>query len=125
MNEVAYFEIQVDDPQKAISFYSQVFGWKFVKDQNIPVDYWRIQTEGSNGGLLKRPRKVLPGEYGTNAFVCSIQVENFDVTANNVIDNGGTVALPKFAVPGKCWQGYFIDTQGNTFGLFQVDEKAK
>jgi hypothetical protein len=27
-------------------------------------------------------------------------------------------------VPGKCWQGYFIDTEGNTFGIFEVDEEA-
>jgi hypothetical protein len=35
------------------------------------------------------------------------------------------VALPKFAVPGKCWQGYFIDLDGNTFGIFEVDEGAR
>jgi hypothetical protein len=34
-------------------------------------------------------------------------------------------ALEKFAVPGTCWQGYFLDLEGNTFGLFQVDENAK
>jgi uncharacterized protein len=27
-------------------------------------------------------------------------------------------------VPGKCWQGYFIDTEGNTFGISEVDEEA-
>ncbi len=42
-----------------------------------------------------------------------------------ILSLGGKIALPKFAVPGVCWQGYFIDTEGNTFGLFQVDEKAK
>ena len=25
---------------------------------------------------------------------------------------------------GKCWQGYFIGTEGNTFGIFEVDEQA-
>lgn len=35
------------------------------------------------------------------------------------------VALLQFAVPGICWRGYFIDSEGNTFGLFQVDETAK
>jgi uncharacterized protein len=42
-----------------------------------------------------------------------------------IVSLGGKIALPKFAVPGTCWQGYFIDTEGNTFGLFQVDETAK
>lgn len=41
------------------------------------------------------------------------------------IENGGKVALAKFAVPGKCWQGYFLDTDGNVFGIFEVDDQAK
>jgi len=52
-------------------------------------------------------------------------VESFDDTAALVIANGGKVALPKFAIPGRCWQGYFIDPDNNTFGIFQVDENAK
>jgi predicted enzyme related to lactoylglutathione lyase len=125
MNTVSYFEIQADDPEKAIEFYSTIFGWKFIKQLGLPIDYWQIQTEDINGGLLKRPAQTPPSEYGTNAYVCSMQVDNFDTTADKILKNGGQIALEKFAVPGKCWQGYFLDSQGNTFGLFQVDEKAK
>ena len=124
MNSLAYFEIQADEPEKAITFYSEVFGWKFEKDETIPVDYWRIQGAGPFGGLLKRPAAVLPPQSGTNAYVCSMEVKNFDATAEKIQKRGGKVALKKFAVVGKCWQGYFIDTQGNTFGIFEVDEKA-
>lgn len=125
MNNVAYFEIQAEDVRRAVGFYQHVFGWKFTKDEHIPVEYWRIETEGAQGGLLKRPAKTPSPEHGTNAFVCSMQVEDFDATAKKILQNNGQVALEKFAVPGKCWQGYFIDTEGNTFGLFQVDETAK
>lgn len=124
MNEVAYFEIQADDTARAIKFYSELFGWNFFKQQDVPVEFWQIQTNGINGGLLKRPAKTPSTEQGTNAFVCSVQVEDFDTMAENILKNGGTIALEKFAISGKCWQGYFIDTEGNTFGLFQVDENA-
>ena len=30
-------------------------------------------------------------------------------------------ALPKMALEGMAWQGYFLDTEGNTFGLHQPD----
>ncbi len=30
-----------------------------------------------------------------------------------------------FEIPGTCWQGYFVDPEGHTFGIFQVDEVAK
>lgn len=120
-----YFEIQADDPQRAIKFYVQVFGWKFSEVKGLPIQYWTIETGGSRGGLLKRPAKTPPPECGTNAFVCSLEVANFDTTAQTIGQLGGIVALPKFAVPNTCWQGYFIDLDGNTFGIFQVDPNAK
>jgi len=125
MNAPAYFEIQADDTIRATSFYREIFGWKFQKVEGLPVEYWLIETEGPRGGLLKRPAKTPPPQHGTNAFVCSMEVANFDETAAKVAQQGGIVALPKFAVPGVCWQGYFIDTEGNTFGIFQPDASAK
>jgi predicted enzyme related to lactoylglutathione lyase len=125
MNGQLYFEIQADDAQRAVEFYRKTFGWRFDRIDNLPVEYWRIETGGARGGLLKRPAKTPPPECGTNAFVCSIEVEDFDDTAERITSLGGQVALPKFAVPGTCWQGYFVDLEGNTFGVFQVDDKAK
>lgn len=119
-----YFEIHADDPQRAINFYSKVFGWEFSAIPNLPVPYWTIETGGSRGGLLQRPVKTPPAQCGTNAFVCSLEVENFDATAKIIAGLGGIVALPKFAVPKTCWQGYFVDPEGNTFGIFQVDANA-
>jgi hypothetical protein len=54
-----------------------------------------------------------------------MRVKDFDTTAAAILSNGGQVAMGKFAVPGTCRQGYFLDPSGNTFGLFQVDENAK
>jgi predicted enzyme related to lactoylglutathione lyase len=124
MNTVGYFEIQSSHPEREINFYKHVFGWKFIKEEYVPIEYYRIETEGINGGLLKRPAKTPPAESGTNAFVCSIQVESFDQTQERILANGGEIALPKFAIPGRCWQGYFIDADNNTFGIFEVDENA-
>ncbi|PZR22804.1 MAG: lactoylglutathione lyase [Flavobacterium psychrophilum] len=124
MNTVSYFEIHVNDPQRAIAFYSNVFGWKFTQDKSLPLEYYRIETSGMHGGLLKRPLASFPAEGAPNAFTCSIEVADFDACAELIHDNGGQVALPKFAVHGKCWQGYFIDTDNNTFGIFEVDETA-
>lgn len=124
MNSVAYFEIQSSNPQREIDFYHAVFGWKFIKEEFVPIEYYRIETSGINGGLLKRPAMMPPPEFGTNAFVNSIQVKCFDETAKVILQHGGKVALPKFAIPGRCWQGYFLDGDNNTFGIFEVDEKA-
>jgi uncharacterized protein len=116
-----YFEIQADDTKRAIAFYSQVFGWEFTEAAGLPIPYWRITAGGARGGLLMRLAKAPPARSATNAFVCSVEVENFSATGKTILSLGGIVALPKFPVPGQCWQGYFIDTEGNTFSIFEVD----
>jgi predicted enzyme related to lactoylglutathione lyase len=125
MNTVAYFEIQADQPDSVIAFYRGAFGWQFTRVEGSPIPYWRIDTGGIRGGLLQRPAKTPPPECGTNAFVCSIEVSDIDAATQTILSLGGTVALPKFAVPGVCWHGYFIDPDGNTFGVFQADSAAK
>ena len=125
MNSVGYFEIQSSKAEREIKFYETVFGWKFIKENFVPIEYYRIETNAISGGLLERPAQTPPSDCGTNAFVCSITVENFDVTSELIIRSGGKIALPKFAIPGRCWQGYFNDQDNNTFGIFEVDKDAK
>ncbi len=130
MNRVVHFEIQADSPERARKFYEAVFGWSFQQwgDQQ----YWIIMTgerdsqePGINGGLLLRPAKTPAKECGTNAYTCTVQVENFDETAGKIAAAGGLVAMPKFALPGMAWQGYFLDPEGNVFGVHQPDKNAK
>jgi hypothetical protein len=52
-------------------------------------------------------------------------VKDFDAASTTIQRLGGFIALPKFAIPGKCWQGYFVDPARNTFGIFQADLQAK
>ncbi len=131
LNRPVHFEIQADDIERAKKFYGDAFGWEFPKWMDNPP-YWGIMTApkdskepGINGGLLKRPCPAPAPEQGTNAYVCTVQVENFDEIAKKIMQAGGKVAMPKFAFPGMAWQGYFLDTEGNTFGLHQQDKNAK
>lgn len=125
MNAPSYFEIQADDVGRARAFYQAVFGWRFSEAKGLPVEYWRIETDGPRGGLLKRPARTPGPGFGTNAYTCSMEVTSFDEVAKQIMSRGGQVALPKFAVPGVCWQGYFVDTEGNVFGVFEPDATAK
>src|ERR1700739_3424034 len=122
---MVYFEIQAEDLGRAANFYTNIFGGNFTRAEGIPVEYWRIEThDRGRGGLLKRPQPAPPLRSGANAYVCSFEVADFDVAADLISRQGGSVALPKFAVPCVCWQGYFLDTEGNTFGVFEPDASA-
>ncbi len=133
MNRVVHFEIQADDLERAMKFYKDIFGWEYQDYSSVTgTPYFGVLTapmesteKGINGGLLKRPCPAPALEQGTNAFTCTVQVDNYDEYEKKILDSGGKVALPKMALAGMAWQGYYIDTEGNTFGLHQADKNAK
>lgn len=133
MNRVVHFEIQVDEPERAMKFYSDVFGWTYQDWGAVTGSpYWGILTApmdskelGINGGLIKRPCPAPKPEQGTNAFVCTIQVDDYDTYEKKILEAGGKVAMPKFLIGDMAWQGYYIDTEGNTFGLHQIKPKVE
>lgn len=133
MNRVVHFEIQADEPERAMKFYGDVFGWTYQDWGAVTGSpYWGIMTApmdskepGINGGLLKRPCPAPALEQGTNAFTCTVQVDDYDTHEKKILEAGGKVAMPKFLIGDMAWQGYYIDTEGNTFGLHQVKPKAE
>lgn len=122
MNSIIYFEIQSSQPQREMAFYTQLFGWTFFKADELAIEYYRIITPSITGGILKRQAPRSSEAAGTNAFTCSIQVESFDKTAERILALGGKIALEKFRVPSRCWQGYFLDPDHNVFGICEIDE---
>jgi len=50
------------------------------------------------------------------AYVCTVDVASVDASIATVEASGGTVVLPKMAVPGVGWLVYCKDTEGNIFG---------
>ncbi len=96
------------------------------------MEYWMVMTApkdstelGINGGILRRPSPAPAPGQGVNAFVCTLAVEDYDAAHEKILAAGGKVALPKFALAGMAWQGYYLDTEGNTFGIHQPDSNAK
>lgn len=121
-----HFEIHADDPERAMAFYSDLFGWRFEFYMN---DYWSAVTgeegtPGINGGLVRR-RGPRPTEgQPVSAFVCTLDVPSVDETLARVTAAGGKVAEPKMPIPGMAWLAYCLDTEGNLFGIFEADPNA-
>jgi predicted enzyme related to lactoylglutathione lyase len=128
MPRVIHFEIHADQPERAIRFYTSVFGWEFLKFPNPITDYWVVKTgesdqPGIDGGLLKRD--IHFEGVGTTAFVCTIAVADLDVYLMKVNTSGGQLAREKMPVTGVGWLTYCKDTEGNLFGMMQADGAAR
>jgi len=126
MSRVIHFEIHAEDPQRAVNFYQHIFDWQINKWEG-PADYWIITTgpatePGIDGAILQRPQPI-NGDAVT-AYVCTIDVPSVDEAIANITSNGGTIALPKMAIPHVGWVAYAKDTEGNIFGFMQSDHSA-
>lgn len=127
MSRVVHFEIHAENPERAVQFYSRLFGWEFTK-WGGPMEYWLIKTgedgtPGINGGLFKR-QGAIDGQ-AVIAYVCTIDVASVDHFVADIPRQGGTIALPKMPIPGIGWLAYAKDPEGNIFGFMQRDPEAK
>ena len=126
MSRVVHFEVHVEDPARAIAFYSTIFGWQFTKWEG-PQDYWLIKTgapsePGIDGAMLRR-RGPIDGT-AVIAYVCTIETKSVDETMTQVLAHGGQLALAKMAIPAVGWLAYAKDPEGNIFGCMQPDPTA-
>lgn len=131
-NRPVHFEIHASDIERASAFYKGVFGWEFMKWEGGAMDYWMVMTApkdskdpGINGGLLQRHGAAPVEGAAVNAFVVTVQVDDYDATHQKILAAGGVVAFAKAAIAGMAWQGYYKDTEGNIFGVHQADPNAK
>lgn len=119
MPRPVHFEISADDPERALHFYQEVFGWKSQKWDG-PQDYWLISTgenaePGIDGGLMpRRPRPARrqhhPGRLGR--FLSRKQAQGVQIIEG------------KIPIPGVGYLAYCQDTEGNPFGIMEMDEAA-
>ena len=121
MPRVVHFEIPADDPERAVAFYRNVFGWEINKWEG-PEPYWLATTgpdgePGINGAIMNRGEPV--SGTGVVAYICTIGVSNVDEYMAKVSASGGQVTTAKMEIPGVGWFAYCKDTEGNQFGIIQ------
>lgn len=122
MAKVVHFEINSENPEKAVKFYEDVFGWKVQRFGEVG-DYWMAVTgdekePGIDGGIQ---RKKDP--KATTYIV--INVPSVDDFSKRIEEHGGKVVNPKMPIPGVGYAAYFTDLDGNVVGIFEDDKTAK
>jgi predicted enzyme related to lactoylglutathione lyase len=119
--KVVHFEIPADNPERAVKFYKKVFNWKIEKWAG-PMDYWLVtageeKEPGINGAITPKANLTVT----TN----TINVPSVDDFIEKIKEAGGKVVQGKMAVQGVGYMAYCMDTEGNVFGIMQMDKSAK
>ncbi|REJ76192.1 MAG: VOC family protein [Acidobacteria bacterium] len=118
-NPVNWFEIYVDDMERAKAFYGKVFQVEFTNlpgsDESGEMWAFPMDPEGANasGSLIKHPEGG-PGMGGTMVYFACDDVSN---ELGRVSDAGGKVLHDKFSIGEYGFIGMIQDTEGNMIGV--------
>ena len=122
MSAIVHFDVPAENIERAKKFYSVLLGWKF---ESYPgMEYNLITTTdldgnaGVGGGMGKR---MDPSQHIVNYF----GVKSIDAAIKQVRSLGGSILMDKMAVPKMGYLANCLDTEGNTFGLWEADTGAK
>lgn len=118
-NKPTHIGIYIDNMERAKNFYSLLFGWNF--NNYGPSDFLQIKSNNETIGALQA-RKYSPIKTKINGFECTIKVKNIEETLKVVLENGGTVVLPKTKIPSVGWIIKFLDTEGNLLCAMEYEK---
>ncbi len=119
-NAVGWFDIYVNDMDRAVSFYQSVFDNE-LESIGDPTDSRVIMmafatdmaSYGAGGALVKR-EGCGPVMGGTIVYFA---VDDCSVEESRVNKAGGKVVNPKMSIGEFGWVSVCMDTEGNLFGL--------
>jgi len=125
-NPVGWFEIYVDDMERAIAFYQSTFQQTLEKLPNPDLELWAFpmgddeshcsEAPGCPGALVKMDGKD-PGGGGTIIY---FSCEDCAVESARAIRAGGSVHMEKMSIGEYGFICLVVDTEGNTIGLHSM-----
>ncbi|MDD1652061.1 MAG: VOC family protein [Methanomicrobiales archaeon] len=123
MPTIVHIDVPADDVARARKFYGDLLGWTF-EQPFASMEYYLFATKaldgspGVGGGMGKRGA---PGQR----MSCYFGVASIDEYLEKAVSLGASIVMPKMPVPGFGYLASLVDTEGNPFGLWQEDPKAR
>jgi predicted enzyme related to lactoylglutathione lyase len=122
-NPVTWFEIYVDDMERASRFYEAVFGYN-LQDMSDPSDQasqmrmfpGEMEFHGANGALVKGEG----GKAGGSNVLIYFGCEDCAVEEAKAVAAGGEVITPKVSIGEFGFCSVVRDTEGNSIGLHSM-----
>ncbi|MEM9511146.1 MAG: VOC family protein [Cyanobacteria bacterium P01_E01_bin.48] len=117
--EICWMELMAEHPEAVIGFYRDMFGWSFKAPMRMnDVDYYSFESDGKAiGGVLSRPPEV---DVVPPAWMSYFSVNSVEQIASRVLELGGSVVVPKTAIPETGYFAVFADSTGAHASLFEM-----
>jgi hypothetical protein len=119
-NPVIWFEIYVQDMERAKRFYESVFQVELQKLNSPELELWGFPMDmnriGASGALVKMEGVPSGGNSTLVYFSCA----DCAVEAARVVEFGGRIHKDKFSIGEYGSIALVFDTEGNMFGLHSM-----
>ena len=117
MNLVTWFEIPVNDLERAKTFYEAVFEIEMtISEMGPSLMAWFPSNEGGPGatGTLIKTEGYTPSYEGTVVYM---GVKSIEETLKRIEGLGGKTVVPKMSIGEYGWIAQFEDCEGNRVAL--------
>ena len=118
MPRVVHFEIAADDPERAIKFYGDVFGWEYKVGDVDGVSYSEIMANGRPVGGIHQMGAEFGG--GPPHWMAYVAVDDVDAAAKRAEELGGKVCVPPTDIPNVGRFSVINDPTGATLSLITL-----
>ena len=119
-NPVGWFEIYVQDMERAKAFYEHVLGVQLSKLDAPDLEMWAFpmyeEHYGAPGALVRMPG--FPS--GANSVLVYFSCENCAIEEARAASSGGKVEREKFSIGSYGYVSLVTDTEGNMIGLHSL-----
>ena len=109
------------DPEPAVRFYSQLFGWEF-EDVMPPGSEGKYFIARIRGGDVAAVGSIPEGAPQVATWNTYVWVDSADETAARVRDAGGNVLMEPFDIMDAGRMAVFADPEGAVFMVWQPKE---
>ncbi|MDX6189953.1 VOC family protein [Flavobacterium sp. Fl-318] len=123
-NPVIYFEIPVNDLNRAENFYKTVFGFSFEREI---IDHYEMtlfpfeDTRSGISGALAKGDVYKPSKEGVIIY---FRTANIDLTLQKVLAQNGTILYPKTINENYGFiVAEFQDSEGNRIAIQEIIKK--
>lgn len=122
-NAVGWFEIYVQDIDRAKAFYEAVFDQELesLEPPGGELEMWAFPMEpdsvGASGALVKMAGMPSGGNSTLVYFIC----DDCAVEAKAAVKHGGKIFKDKFSIGEFGWIALVYDTEGNMIGLHSME----
>jgi predicted enzyme related to lactoylglutathione lyase len=119
-NPVSWFEIYVQDMERAKAFYEAVFGIQLTKLEGTEFEMWAFPMNQNGGGASGSLVKIRGYPSGANSVVVYFTCDDCAVEAEKAAKSGGQIETGKKSVGQYGHIALIIDTEGNVIGLHSM-----